>query len=232
MQLRHYWAVVWRRRLVVTAVVALALLGGLALLLPQQRQFSATLRVLVNRVPTQAAPATPDFRFDGFYRYQATEYMLDDLVEKVAGNMFAFKVIAQMDRLGFGGWDDARVMRALTSEREHRILIVEATAGSREEALALVQAVEQVLTTEADATAPPDGSRVNVQTIHRDPAAHSNWQRLLLIYILQAMLALLLGLGLAFLLDYLDDRVRDADDARTLGVPLLGQLPAASARSR
>jgi len=227
MQLRRYWAVVRRRWLVVAAVVGLVAIAGGLLLAFGPRQYTAEVRVLLNRVPNQSPGATADFRYDDYYRFLATEYVLDDLVEKVGGNIFALKVVAHLNSQGILGYSDEQVMRALKPERAHRVLTVEASGPTREAALALARAVEEVLTTDSEVVPPPDGSRVNVQTIHRDAVARSNWLRALLTYVLQVLLALLLGLGLAFVLDYLDDRVRDADDARALGAPLLGRLPAA-----
>jgi capsular polysaccharide biosynthesis protein len=232
MQLRRYWAVVRRRWRIVAAVVGLVAIVGGGLLAFGSRQYSAEVQFLLNREPLQRPGATADFRYEEFYRFQATEYALDDLVVKVGGNVFAQKVAARLESQGIAGVTDEEVMRSLKSEREHRTLKVEATSGDRTKALAMARAVEEVLTTDPEATAPPDGSRVNVQTIHRDPAAQWNRLRAGLTFGLQVALALLLGLGLAFLLEYLDDRVRDAEDARALGAPLLGRLPAAATRAR
>jgi uncharacterized protein involved in exopolysaccharide biosynthesis len=233
MQLRRYGAVVRRRWRVVALVLALAVVGGGLAFTLTPRQYSAEVQLLLNRTPNQPATATPDFRYDDYYRFLATEYVLDDLVEQVRGNMFALAVLERLHSRGvFDFKTDEQIQRSLKPERAHRILTIEAVAPTRELALALVQAVEETLTTNAEITQPPDGSKINVKTIHRDPAARSNWQRTLLTYALQLALALLLGLGLAFLLDYLDDRVRDADDAASLRAPLLGRLPVRSARAR
>ncbi|MCC6630051.1 MAG: hypothetical protein IT340_21950 [Chloroflexi bacterium] len=221
-----------RRWLVIVAVVLVAAVGGGALLLLGPRQYTAEVRLLITRIPNQAPGSTADFRFDDYYRFLTTEYVLDDLVEQVGGNVFALKVLERLHPRGWTAITDEQVQRSLKSERAHRILTVEATGTTREQALALTQAVEEVLLNEQPAAQPADGSRVSMVTIHRDPVAHSNLTRLLLIYAVELLLALLLALGLAFLLDYLDDRVRDADDAEALGLPLLGRLPAALPRGR
>ena len=47
--------------------------------------------------------------------------------------------------------------------------------------------------------------------------------------LLQTMIALFAGLALAFLLDYLNERLRDAEGAReALDLPILGQIPRAA----
>jgi capsular polysaccharide biosynthesis protein len=234
MQLRRYGAVVRRRWRVIALVVALVAIGGGWLTLaPSRVQYTAEVQLLLNRTPNQPATATPDFRFDDYYRFLATEYVLDDLVEQVRGNMFALAVLERLHSRGvFEFTTDEQIQRSLKPERAHRILTIEAVAPTRELALALTRAVEETLIASPEVTQPPDGSKINVKTIHRDPQARSNWQRTLLTYALQLALALLLGIGLAFLLDYLDDRVRDADDAAALGAPLLGRLPAGAARAR
>jgi capsular polysaccharide biosynthesis protein len=232
MQLRRYAAVIRRRWRVIALVVALAAIGGGLAFGFTPRQYSAEVQLLLNREPLQPATATPDFRFEEYYRFLSTEYVLDDLVEQARGNMFALAVQEQLHRRGIFDYSDEQVQSSLRPERAHRILTIEAVGPSRELALALAQAVEETLKANPDVTQPPDGSKINFKTIHRDPAARSNWQRTLLTFALQLALALLLGLGLAFLLDYLDDRVRDADDAAALGAPLLGRLPAGAARAR
>ena len=51
--------------------------------------------------------------------------------------------------------------------------------------------------------------------------------------LLQTAIALFAGLALAFLLEYLNDRLRDADTAgEALGLPVLGQIPLAAGRKR
>jgi capsular polysaccharide biosynthesis protein len=232
MQLRRYGAVLRRHWLLIAGVVLVAALGGGVLLALTPREYSAEVRLLLNRVPVQAPVTTPDFRYDDYYRFLATEYVLDDLVEEVRGNRFALAVLERLHNRGIFGLNDATVQRALKPERAHRILTVEVVAPSREAALAMTSIIEELLTANAEQYAPPDGSRVRARVIHSDPVAQSNLTRVLLTYALQLLLALLLGVGLAFLIDYLDDRVRGLDDAQALGVPLLGRIPATATRAR
>ncbi len=227
MQFRHYWSVIRRRWPILALVVGLVALGGGLSLVLTPRQYSAEVRLLLNREPTQARAGTGEFRYDDLYRFQATEYGLDDLVEEVRGNRFAATVVERLQERGVTTLTEEQVMRALRPERTHRVLNVEVTAPSRELAMTMTEVVEDLLTKGADRYAPPDGSRVNPRVIHRDPKATSNLSRTLLTYALQLFLALLLGLGLTFLLHYLDDRVREPAEMQELGVPLLGHLPPA-----
>jgi capsular polysaccharide biosynthesis protein len=232
MQLRQYAAVIRRRWPVVVAVVLLALIGGGALLARAGLEYTAEVRLLLNRVPTQPVQASPDFRYDDYYRFLATEYMLDDLVEEVRGNRFALAVLERLHTNGVVGATEEMVQRGLKPERAHRILTVEVTAPTREMARVMARSVEELLTANFDQFRPPDGSRASVRVIHADPDARSNLVRSLLVLLLQVALATLLGIGLAFLLEYLDDRIRDSDDARALGTPLLASLPGGNGRAR
>jgi capsular polysaccharide biosynthesis protein len=209
----------------VALVAALAAAGGALALLLIPRQYSAEVRLLLNREPVRPPLGAPAIVYDDYYRFLGTEFVLDDTVERVKGNRFAQAVRERLEA-GGGGWSDERVMRSLKPERAHRILTVEVTADSRDRALRLKEAVEAVLTGQPELLAPPDGSKINLQVIHSDPLARSDLARSLLIYVLQLLLALLLGGGLAFLLHYLDDRVRGEPDLAALGVPVLGRLPA------
>lgn len=231
MQLRQYWEIIRRRWLVVALVVGLAALGGGLLLALTPRQYSTEVRFLVNREPTQpvatSPAATPYFRYDDIYRFQGTEYALDDLVEQLRGNVFAAAMSEGLQARGVGNVTTTEVERALKPDRAHRTLTLEVATRSRELTRAMADVAEELLTQKADRFAPPDGSHVSVRLIHRDPMTHSNLLRAALTYALQVALALLLGLGLAFLLHYLDDRAHDPRDAQALGVPLLGHLPSA-----
>ena len=44
---------------------------------------------------------------------------------------------------------------------------------------------------------------------------------------LRTILALVAGIGLAFLLDYLDDTIRGRTDIEALGLPILAEIPQA-----
>ena len=231
MQIRHYWSVIARRWPVVAAVVLLTIIGGGLLLLLSGRQYTAEVRVLLNRVPTQDGPIG-DYRFDDYYRFVSTEYLLDDLVEEVRGNQFAQAVLARMHERGYTDLSLRDVERALQPTRAHRILTVEVVAPSRPQALEMAQVVEMMLTAGIEQYAPPDGSSVRARVIHLDDQAQSNLARLITTYAVQVLLALLLGLGLAILLDYLDDRMRGIADARALGMPVLAHIPAAGRNRR
>jgi capsular polysaccharide biosynthesis protein len=49
---------------------------------------------------------------------------------------------------------------------------------------------------------------------------------------IRVLLALVAGVGLAFLLHYLDDTVQDADDVEGLGITTLGRIPPQGWRER
>lgn len=233
MQLRQYWAIVRRRWLIVALVIGLVVLGGGALLLLTPRQYTAEVRLLLNREPTQRPiPADAPFVYDDYYRFLSAEFSLDDAVEAIKGNLFAQAVLTRLDAGGTTGWSDEQVSHALKPDRAHRVLTIETMATTREMALRLKAAVETTISRSPELIGPADGSKLQVRVVHSDALARSNLVRSLLIYAVQIVLGVLVGLGLAFLLDYLDDRVRDESDAQALGVPVLGRLPAAVARSR
>lgn len=237
MQLRRYWAVVLRRWPLVALIIGLAVLGGGLLLVFGQRQFTAEVRLLLNRDPVRAGAATASngpvpFLYDDYYRFLGTEFVLDDDVERVKGNIFARAVQEHFVAQGGPPWEVDRVRTSLKAERAHRTLTIEAITNDRELSMRLKRAVEEAVTRQPELLAPPDGSKMNIQVIHSDQWARSNWQRALLTYAIQVMLALLLALGVAFLLDYLDDRMRDEEDALALGLPLVGRLPGTTARAR
>ena len=237
MELRRYWEIVWRRWPVVLAVPLLVAAGSLALFLSRPVSYTAKARVQLTLVPQQVD--SPDFfRYNDYYKYLATEYAADDLVEVLNGNVFTDAVARTLQGPDFNLPIGVEQIRgALDVTRKHRVLQIEATTGEREWTVALTKAATLTFQRDPLKYFSHGDSGVTVDAaplvIDEPLAARSNRIRSLFNIAVQMLLGLVAGVGLAFLLEYLDDTLRGAEAAgRTLGLPVLGEIPGGGRRAR
>jgi capsular polysaccharide biosynthesis protein len=234
MELRRYWSIVWRYRWVVLALPFIVGLVSAVLFALTKPSYSARMQAqLVIASPQGTPTAAQDyFRYDNYYNYLATEYAVDDMVEMINGNVFADAVAATLRGPDYGlPLRNEDVRGTFKARREHRVLIVDVTTGERERSMAIARAINLTLSRDPLKYFSKGGLTTQQGAapimIDQPLIAHSDLVRRGLNVVLQTVIALFAGLGLAFLLAYLDDRLRDADSTRdALGLPVLGQIPA------
>lgn len=231
MELRHYWNIVWRRLPIVLALPLLVGLGSLALFLLSPATYTAQAKVQIVRVPPQAGDDR-NYRYDEYYNFLATEFTADDLTEVMNGNVFADAVARTLRGPAYNlSLRDEEVRGAFTVRRSHRVLLINASASDRGRALAIARAAAETVRQDPLRYFARGDSGAPVQVvpleIHRPEKAQSNRVQGLLNVALQTILAFFAGIGLAFLLDYLDERLRGAEETdEALGLPILGLIPA------
>ncbi len=223
MELRAYGSVIRRRwRLVaLMTLVAFAIATGLALRGPTA--YTATMRLAISVVPD---PRVGDFfKFDSYYSVLTSEYLADDLSEVLKSEAFADDVSAE---LGFTV-DPKQVVDLTRTKKTHRLLEVTITGSDPTATLAVAEAFERVLNSKlGEYFAFLQANNGYVRIINRPKVARTNSAALTVAEVaLRTAAGLFVAVGLAFLLDYLDDGVRDRRSAETiLGAPVLGEIPA------
>ena len=188
---------------------------------PRSVSYVANMRFVVGLTPEPGSGQ--HYAYDRYYTWLTAEYLLDDLAEVVMSSAFAQDVGA------LAGSDVATgVIRGITSAGKlHRILAISMTWHDRAELERMANAAARVLLDQGDAyfaqlsTDSAAVSLIDPPTI--SPVAPSLRQRLDLP--LRIALALATGIGLTFLLDYLDDSIRDRSDLEKLGIPILAEVP-------
>lgn len=225
MELKSYLQVLIRRW---PAVVLLPLLvGALAIYQDTNRvtQYTAHARVSVVRMPDQG-PAE-DFRYDDYYTYLTSEFKIDDLVETVGGNVFASAVAERSTAAGVPV-DAATMEQILSSDRQHRILSVMATTTEPERSLQIAQAAVAELEENANTylDMPEDATGAIVRVVDYPNEASTDTTRSRIILLLGAIVAFGAGVLLAFLVDYLDDTLYDAESVSAVTrLPVLTSVP-------
>ena len=225
MELRQYAYIIWKRFWVPLVLLAVVLIASLALHRPAPPQYTASAKVLVD------VPPLPEVEGMGFdprlTAPQATEYLVDDFSVFVTGDAVAQLVSQRLADRGIQVPAGA-IHSSTASQQVHRVVEVQVTWGDPDQALAILTATLEVLQQDAPAyfgrlgSLQPsvrlfDGPRVGAV-----PAALS--QRLDLP--VRLLLAVLAGVALCFLLDYLDESIRGRAELEAMGVSVLAEVPA------
>jgi len=226
MELRAYWRIIWRHWWL---PVALAFLVG-ALTLVMQRPwqaraatYNATMRFNVGIQP-ERIPGV--YTYDRYYTMLTSEYLVDDLGEIVRSQVFSRAVSERLADQGITV--PAGAIGASTQPGKlHRILTVNVGWGDAAQLQAIADAIVATLTKRSAAffgqfnAEEADIRLIDPPTINvvGRPAREQ------LDLPLRVLLALAAGIALAFLLDYLDDSVRDRDELMGLGLAVLGEIP-------
>jgi len=226
MELRAYWRIIRRRWWL---AVGLALLVG-ALTLVMQRPwqarpttYSATMRFNVGIQP-ERIPGV--YTYDRYYTMLTSEYLVDDLGEIVRSQVFSRAVSERLadQRITV----PAGAIGASTQPGKlHRILTVNVGWGDAAQLQAIADAIVATLTERgADFFGQFSAEEADIRLI--DPPTINvvgRPAREQLDLPLRVLLALAAGIALAFLLDYLDDSVRDREELVGMGLAVLGEIP-------
>ena len=217
MELRQYWRIVWRRSWLVAALVFVVLIVSLITYQEPAPTYQANMRFAIG-IEGQA----PVYAVSGEGRsdaWLASEYLADDLSEVVKGGDFAAGIT---ERVGF-----SVPAGTIFATREHRIMTVNITWA---EPAQLVTIAEEVAAQIEDAGQQyfPQLDDVQAQAVLIDGPGIGQLGRSLrdkLDLPLRLFIALVAGVALAFLWDYLDDTVRERGELESLGVEVLGEIP-------
>ena len=251
MELRQYWHIVWKRVWIIVALLVVVLIGSLALRAEPAPLYQATMRFLVGVAPEartgdyytvlllwplMAHPrcVAPEactrgyYTYDRYYTWLSSEYLADDLSEVVKGSLFADDVSAYLAQ---GETpitvSPGAIQGSTVAEKQHRILTLRITWGNADELAAIANAVAEVL---------PQNGPDYFATIGVDQARFTLFDRPVVVPVgkslrerldlpIRLSLALLAGVALTFLLDYLDDTVRNGAELEAMGITVLGEIP-------
>ncbi len=155
---------------------------------------------------------------------QASEYIRDDFVQVIQSDLFAKDVNAVLNdpQLKIG---KANISGAV--EKQRRIMSLTITWHNPEQAKRIADAAVQALATNNAKYFAQMGAQGATVTILDDPtvAPVTPGLRERLDIFIRAGIALLIGIVLVFILDYLDDSVRGARDVEKMGLSVMGEIP-------
>lgn len=220
MELKQYWYIIWKR--IWIPVLLLFIVAGASILTSQTPSptYNVTMRFTVGIKPQNV---NNQYNYDGYYAWLSSEYLVDNLTNLISSQDLTANVNKHLEEMG----NSVKIPPGIIStEKQHRVLRLNVNWGNADELVEIAKAV--VITMEKDvAKYFPQTSAPIIQVIDppTPPAANppSLTQRLNLP--VRLLLALVAGLALTFLLDYLDDSVRGRADLEALGVSVLAEVP-------
>jgi capsular polysaccharide biosynthesis protein len=228
MELRQYWNVIWRRRWLVLAIVLLSALVSVVLYVRTQPTYEAQIRFITRQAPDAPGVETGLFLNQPNGYWIGSEFLVDDYTEIVKSDSFAKAV---NDAIG-GGMNVPLIKAYIDADRKNRELRLIITGRTRDEAQLLAEASAKVLTElrlKPVSGTMADDKAVFTQIDAASPETiKSSTSKDLINALIRFLIGLALALALAFVLEYLDNSVRDERDARNvLDLPVLGTIPRA-----
>lgn len=223
MELDAYWSVIRRRWKVIAAVALAALIVSTGLALRGPNAYTATMRLAIGVVPD---PRVGDFfKYDSYYSWISSEFLADDLSEILKSEAFGQDVSAE---LGYEV-DAEQVADTARIRRTHRLLDVMITGSDPQQALQIAEAFERVINSKlGEYFAFLQVNNAQARIVNRPTVKRSSTLGAAALEIAtRTAAALFLAVGLAFLLEFRDDRLRDRRQIESfLGAPVLGEIPA------
>lgn len=227
MEFRQYWDILRRRWWIPVVLIALVALFSVIQLRPWQQQppfYNASMRMLVGVMP--AADADVAAYDPRYYAWLTSEYLVDDFTEVVRSDLFAQNVNARLDQQNIRIPPGA-IQGSAATGKQHRIITLSFGWPNDEELAAIAQAAVEELTENATLYFQQLGTEGAGITMLDAPnitlAGPGLRDRLELP--LRLLIALFIGVGLVYLLDYLDTSVRGRTDLEEMGLSVLGEIP-------
>lgn len=225
MELKAYWRIILRRWPIVVGLTLLAFVFSAAtsVLARPVQTYQATVRLAVR------PESTPNWEFHGYgeyYKYVASEYLNDDIVEIVRSPAFMRSIQSSLAQ-----HPDGPPSGSVKASKAHRVIILTADSSRESDARRIAEAASEHIAPyfESLTEQNPAITIVDPPTVTELGGARQGTLDLAI----RSLLGLFAGLALVFLLDYLDDTVRNgAEASRLTGLPLLGELPKDRGRRR
>jgi capsular polysaccharide biosynthesis protein len=223
MELRTFWQFIKRRWLYLLLPAAIVAVVGLATYTAPAPYFTVGVRFLVGQVPTDTALLEDEERLAN---WQTSEYIVNGLTDWVLGQKFAERVSAEMAQQGRSvPWQE--VWGALSADNTRSMLALYGNHPDRETLDALMQAAIVVLS-EQNQDGMPQLSRESAEIVQLDQIVINQINPPITAQLdlpLRLALAIVAGVAIALLVEYLDRSVHNRREIESLNIPVLGEIP-------
>jgi capsular polysaccharide biosynthesis protein len=231
MELREYWTILWRRWWIIAVLVFIVLVGSLVFRSDPVPMYQASMRFTIGVTPESDSER---LTMDPLYSaYLASEYIADDFAEILRSESFAADVSARLAVEGILVPPGA-IQGFTVAEKQHRILTMQITWPDEAQLRAIAEAAKQTLEEDNAKYFRQLGSEGAAVYVIDSPHVVSVGVSLKdrLEIPIRVALALLAGVGLAFLLHYVDDTIRDPEELEALGLNVVAKIPSSGWRER
>lgn len=227
MELRDYWRIVRRRWWIPVALTLLVAGISAVQLRPWQSpppSYAASVRLLVSVLPaTQADSSLYDPRY---YAWLTSEYLVDDFTEVVGSELFAQAINRRLALQGIA-IHPGLIQGSAATGKQHRLIRLSFAWGDPVQLEAIAAAAVAELNENTPVYFQQLGTPDVQVTLLDSPVVSlvGVGIRQRLEWPLRVILALIAGVGLLFVLDYLDTSVRRSDELEEMGLPVVGTIP-------
>lgn len=223
MELRAYWRLLRRRWLLalIPAIVVLAI-GALTYQAPPAT-YNAGVRFLISQPP---APETATSDEEGYHTWLESEYIAHGISNWIQGNRFGVAVSEELARQGISV-TPGEISGQMAVDNERSLVTLSLNHGDPDVLVAMIEAAVVVLQEQNAEALPQLGGepaivrQLDEPVVNRAPAG----LRSQLDLVLRVGLAIVAGLALAFLVDYVDPALHGREDVEALGLPVMGEIP-------
>lgn len=227
MELRTYWTIVRRRWLTPVLLPLLVAVVSAVQWQPWQPgpvTYSASMRMLVGVLPlADAAIVHYDPRY---FAWLTSEYLVDDFTQVVSSEIFANAINARLAERNIA--IPAGMIRASSNtSKQHRIIQLTFSWNDALELRAIAEEAAAALEENAAhyfSQLGTENASIHLLDSPTIVAQEQGMQRRTE-WILRILLAVVAGIGLAFLREYLDDTVRGRQDVEEMGIAVLVIIP-------
>ncbi len=227
MELREYGQILARRWWIPVVLTLLVALISAWQLRPWQTPpptYTASLRMLVGVLPlADADVAQYDPRY---YAWLTSEYLVDDFTEVVRSGLFTAAVNRRLAAQGVA-IPAGLINGSATTGKQHRVIRLSLNWGDAEQLGQIAAAAAAELTEKSADYFQQLGTPEAVITVLDEPVVMAVGPdlRRRLEFPLRVILGLVAGIGLVFVLEYLDTSVRRTRDLEGIGLPVVTIVP-------
>ncbi|MFQ5401272.1 MAG: hypothetical protein ACE5E7_16950 [Anaerolineae bacterium] len=223
MALRQYWKLFLRRWPLVVVPVVIVLGVGLATYQAPPPLYNVGVRFIIGQEPAADAARSDQERY---YNWTASEYIVNGLNDWVRGNRFAALVSQELAQKGLEV-PSGVIQGSLAADNARSMLTISLSHSDPDVLAAMIEAVATVLTEQNAKALPQLGGKTAVLVQIDEPVINQlpAGIRGQLDLPLRVGLALVAGLALALLVEYLDPTIRDRDELEAMGLNVLGEVP-------
>jgi capsular polysaccharide biosynthesis protein len=228
MELRHYLGIVRRSWPLVAGLPALVALLTVALAVVLPSTYSITAAMLVTQGPIaiqEQQEILPDQ--NNRESWSASEFIVDDILQLVETRRFADDIAGWVQAQG-RDLDPKLINQSIKAERKHRMIYLTATYSTAVDAKLIVEGATAMLQQRGlEYWGREQSASLDVSLLDMPEKAVPAKGLLGLLFdiVLRGILALVLGIGLAFLRHYMDESLHRRDDVEALGLEVVGTIP-------
>jgi capsular polysaccharide biosynthesis protein len=229
LELREYWDIIRRRWWLPVIVTLVAAVASTAIGVRGAAAYKTDLRVAISTVPIPD-PNAERYYDSVYYSNLTSEYLADDMSELMHSSAFAGEVKRELATSRNLNVDVETLVSATRTKKTHRFIDITITTATPELGQEIGGSISRILsdpphlavflkaltayTTQMTVVTPPDTHRANTLV------------GLIIEISVRTLIGLVVGIGLAFLLDYLDPSVRSRQEAEALlRAPVLAEIP-------